>query len=228
MRAASVEFWDHYARWYKLWVEHTRYHQKIIEVLGKMISPGWRVLDVGAGTGVLSIPLSHWGCHVVALEPSSGMRNLLEEGILNKKTQLIRIEQRPWESVYPEEFLVFDLIIACNSLHLTPMEFEKAVEKLFQTEAKNIFLVYEMDSLCFPVSRFYKNYGLVFKKSYEVEDSFAYHNWREVLGHHRFLHGHVLQVKEMNELKKKIIFRGEHFWLKNTSKVSMCWWKKIC
>ena len=56
-RVATVRFWDGYARWYKLWMEHTQYHQRIIEVLLAMTEKDWRVLDIGAGNGILSIPL---------------------------------------------------------------------------------------------------------------------------------------------------------------------------
>jgi hypothetical protein len=40
-RIASVEFWDGYAKWYKLWIEHTRYHSKIFDVLMAMTNPNW-------------------------------------------------------------------------------------------------------------------------------------------------------------------------------------------
>lgn len=225
---ASIEFWDHYAKWYKLWVEHTRYHQKIIEVLKRIISPGWRVLDIGAGNGVLSIPISHWGCHVTALEPSSGMRDLLEEEIFKKRIKRLKIDQRFWETICPEEWLNYDLMVACNSLHLTQIGIGEAFEKLFQTGAKNIFLVYEIDSLHFQLIPFYKNYRLVFAESYEVEDSFAYHNLREFLEHRSVFCRYILRSEEMIDFGKKIFFREEHLWLKDTSRVMMAWWMRIC
>ncbi len=225
--AASIEFWDHYAKWYKLWMEHTRYHQMIVEVLKRMISPGWRVLDIGAGNGVLSIPLSYWGCHVTALEPSSGMRSLLEEEISEKKGKGLKIDERSWEAICPEELLDYDLIIACNSLHLTQIEFGEALEKVFQTGAKNIFFIYEIDSLSFQFIPFYKNYRLVFSGSYEVEDSFAYHNLGELLEHRSVFCRHITQSADMMDLRKKIFFREDHFWLKDTSQVMMSWWERI-
>jgi hypothetical protein len=32
-KAASVPFWDGYAPWYKLWMEHKKYHDRIIHAL---------------------------------------------------------------------------------------------------------------------------------------------------------------------------------------------------
>ena len=45
--------------------------------LTTMVSPGWRVLDMGAGSGILSLPRCTIGCEVTAMEPSIGMRSLL-------------------------------------------------------------------------------------------------------------------------------------------------------
>lgn len=49
---ATINFWNGYARWYKVWMEHTRYHERVIEVLLAMTEPGWRVLDIGSGNKI--------------------------------------------------------------------------------------------------------------------------------------------------------------------------------
>ena len=43
------------------------------------LGPGARVVDIGAGTGRVAIPLAAHGCDVIALEPSSGMMAKLRE-----------------------------------------------------------------------------------------------------------------------------------------------------
>ncbi len=78
-RPSTVAFWDGYAQWYKLWMEHNHYHDEIINILLTQTEPEWKVLDIGAGNGVLSLPLCAFGCDVIALEPSKGMRNLLQD-----------------------------------------------------------------------------------------------------------------------------------------------------
>jgi hypothetical protein len=39
-RAATAGFRDGYAPWYKLWMEHNHYHNRIIEMLTTIIEPG--------------------------------------------------------------------------------------------------------------------------------------------------------------------------------------------
>ncbi len=46
-------------------------------VLDALISPGERVLDIGAGGGRFAVPLARKGCRVVAVEPSEAMRRTL-------------------------------------------------------------------------------------------------------------------------------------------------------
>ena len=65
-RPATVDYWDGNAKWHKLWVEHNAYHNKIIQLLTTFVQPGWKVLDIGAGNGVLSLPLCAIGCRVTA------------------------------------------------------------------------------------------------------------------------------------------------------------------
>ena len=55
-----------------------------------MVSHGWRVLDIGAGSGILSLPLCAIGCDGTAMEPSIGMRSLLYKEALNRGIDWIR------------------------------------------------------------------------------------------------------------------------------------------
>lgn len=42
-RAATVNFSDGYAPWYKLWIEHNHYHDRIIDVLTTMAEPAGNI-----------------------------------------------------------------------------------------------------------------------------------------------------------------------------------------
>lgn len=225
-RMASVKFWDVYAKWYKLWIEHTHYHENIIEMLKAMTRPNWKVLDIGAGNGILSIPLYFRGCEVTALEPSVGMRNLLYEEVSKNRIDGLNVDERTWEKVPCDEYSDYDLVIACNTLHLTQIGFEEALAKVFRARPRNVFLVLEPSSPNMLVKESYGDYKLFFTKSYEMDNPYAYHHLDEMIEHWTFIKGRVPQPHEMSDLKKKIILKDGHLWIKHTSRILMRWWKR--
>ncbi len=223
--AATVKFWDGYAPWYNLWLEHNCYHDRIIEVLTSMVAPGWKVLDIGAGNGVLSLPLCAIGCDVTAIEPSIGMRNLLLKETMNRGIDWISIEERRWEDTPSFHFAGYDLVMACNSLHLTEAGFEKSLAKAFKTGARNVFVVTE-HAPEIKVKWAYSDYSMLFAKSYETESSFAYHHMGEAFEHWSFKKGRMLSSEEEMRIKAKLVFEDEHFWMKDTAYVGMYWWSR--
>ena len=63
-----------------------------------MVSPVWRVLDIGAGSGILSLPLCAIGCDGTAMEPSIGMRSLLYEEALNSGLTGLEAAKINWKT----------------------------------------------------------------------------------------------------------------------------------
>lgn len=223
-RAATVQFWNGYAKWYKLWMEHNNYHNRIIDVLTTMVEPGWKVLDIGAGNGILSLPLCAIGCDITAIEPSAGMRSLLYENAFGRGIDWINVDERRWEDIPNFELKDYDLIMACNSLHLTEMGFKQALEKIFHAKPKNVFVVTELGMPAIKVKWQYGDYTMLFTKCYETESSFAYHCIKEVFEHLAFKRGRALNLDEEMEIKAKLVFEYGHMWLKDTAYVGMYWW----
>lgn len=164
MDAKKIAFWDGYAKWYKLWIEHNNYHDRIIEVITTMVEPGWRVLDIGAGNGILTLPLCAIGCDVTAIEPSTGMRNLFYEEAFKRGIDWVNVDKRRWEVIPIPDLRDYDLIIACNSLHLTKMGFKQAIEKIFRAKPKHVFVVTELGYPDITVRWFYGDHKLLFSK----------------------------------------------------------------
>lgn len=225
-RAATVQFWNGYAKWYKLWIEHNNYHNRIIDVLTTMVEPGWKVLDIGAGNGVLSLPLCAIECDVMAIEPSVGMRSLLYENAFDRNIDCINVDNRRWDDIPNFEINDYDLIMACNSLHLTEMEFTEAIEKIFHANPKNVFVITELGTPEIKVKWQYGDYTMLFAKCYNTDSSFAYHHTDEVYEHYSFKKGRPLSLDEWESLKRKLIYEDGHYWIKDIAYVGMYWWSK--
>ncbi|OGW53562.1 MAG: hypothetical protein A2Y81_10580 [Nitrospirae bacterium RBG_13_43_8] len=223
-KAATINYWNENAKWFKLWIEHNHYHNRIIEVLTTFVQPGWKVLDIGAGNGVLSLPLCAIGCEVTALEPSQGMRKLLYDEAVRRGIDWIKVEDKKLEDIEPDHFKDYDLIIASNSLHLTGIGFHESLQKISENNPKNVFLVAEhcpeirVKWLC-------DEYTLLFAQCHQTESSSVYHHIDEVFEHYSFKKEHALCYEEKIDIRAQLTFFDDHFWIKDSALVYMFWWK---
>jgi len=225
-KAASVAYWDKNAKWHKVWAEHNTYHSRIIDILKTFVLPGWRVLDIGAGNGVLSIPLSALGCRVTALEPSEGMRKLLEDESRRKSLTAFPIEFRKWEDMPLQEVYGYDLIVASNSLHLTEIGFTAALQKVFLAKPINAFIILEKSSLELPAKSTFQEYECFFEEHYITESSYAYHCHEDAFEHWCFRRGRLPGLSERPEIISALSHDRGHLWSKGQAKVNMYWWTK--
>jgi len=223
----SVEYWNGNARWYKLWVDHNNYHGNILENLRSIAKPGWRVLDIGGGGGVLAIPLMLNQCQVNVLEPSSAMRDILSEEIIKAgRPRTITVDTRRWEDVNPSEFCDYDLILACNSLHLVRSGFREAIKKIFSAGTPHIFIVTEQPLNGLQCYGELNDYQLISSAVQEQESSFVYHCLDEAIEHWSFRYGTGPTDTEKQDLFSKLTEEEGHFRLKGKAKVHSYYWRR--
>ena len=79
------------------------------------LKKGFKVLDIGAGSGRYAIPMAQMGCEVVALEPAEAMVEHIRERMNKESLSNIEIINKPWQEVDLDKDNLrkqFDLVFA--------------------------------------------------------------------------------------------------------------------
>lgn len=114
---------------------------RIRKVLNELpVDRASRVLDIGSGPGVLTVPLARKTAHVTAVDASAAMIELLRENAAGQKINNIAGISKRWEDVDPENDLdgPYDVVVA--SLSLAMYDLDHAIEKMQQVCSKYVFL----------------------------------------------------------------------------------------
>lgn len=215
----DVHFWDAFAPWYEKWLNRGDYHRPLIREITGMAEPGWKVLDIGAGTGVLSIPMVSLGCSVTIVEPSGGMRNILTDKLASLQIKDIDIYDERWEDVPSQKVKDFDLVFACNSLHLTEGGIAKGMAKAFQSMSRNVCLLTEINQGIFidfkHIDSLQNTYNFLFIKTLSVDSSFYFQSLDE-----------VSKVTDIMQYKVPVVREDDKLVQRDKTDVAIVWWER--
>jgi len=91
--------------------------QKPDEVIRALrIEAGWRVADVGCGTGYFALPLVRRAGHVIAVDLQQGMLDLLSKRLTPQERERVTLRRNePDRPLLPEDKC--DLVLCANTLH---------------------------------------------------------------------------------------------------------------
>jgi len=126
----TVEYWNRRAESFNRNARDGR-GELIVDRLVKLfgIDGTTTVLDIGAGTGRLAIPIAKVAKSVTAVEPSSGMMEFLKRNARQMKIENISYVQKRWgEAAAGTDIGKHHVVIACHSLSM--MEIGNALAKM--------------------------------------------------------------------------------------------------
>jgi phosphatidylethanolamine/phosphatidyl-N-methylethanolamine N-methyltransferase len=111
-------FWDRFARFYDLFMKNSsRLYGKIVEQIQAELHPDWVILDLAAGTGLLTLEIASRAQKVYGLDISAAM--LEQAQIKARARQLTNVEFRVGDACqlsFAAE--TFDVVVISNALHV--------------------------------------------------------------------------------------------------------------
>ncbi|HWQ66478.1 MAG TPA: methyltransferase domain-containing protein [Methanospirillum sp.] len=113
---------------------------------GLLINPNYHILEIGPGTGPLTIPLSSRVEHITAIEPSPYMIKVLKENLDEHHIQDVSIIQKRWEDIDPQLDLYgpYDLVLASHSLGMDNLK--AAIQKMDDVSSGYVCLFWFFNS----------------------------------------------------------------------------------
>ena len=131
-------FWDKRAKQFNesMMQNRERAERQIAKI---ELAPEYTVLDVGAGTGRLAIPIAKRVTTVTAIDPSIGMLACLQENMEKEGvTNVISVNKR-WEDIeLGVDIMPHDVVIASGSLGM--LDIQEALAKIDAAARRYVYL----------------------------------------------------------------------------------------
>lgn len=108
-----------------------------IDVICGLLEPDMTVLEIGAGTGALTLPLSCKVKHITAVEPSPSMAEVLKEKLSHNNVRNVELVPSKWQDADVE---ACDVVIASGCLYVF-YDIEVALRKMLEKAKRKLILV---------------------------------------------------------------------------------------
>ena len=112
-------------------------NNQILGKLKKYMNRNSTVLDIGAGTGYLTLALAPFVKKIKALDPAEGMLNLLREKAQKLEIHNIDYLNRKWEDATTDEY---DIVLASHSISCTKDPFT-FLQRMHECARRFVFLI---------------------------------------------------------------------------------------
>lgn len=116
-RADDSTYWDKRAKTFSTKDSPNPYVTCFLE--RARIEPGESVLDMGCGTGALTLPLAEQGHAVTAADFSSGMLDMLRQNLNEQTGRIVTVKQMSWEDDWKSQGIAersVDVALASRSI----------------------------------------------------------------------------------------------------------------
>ncbi len=135
---SNDQFWREYDVYDEM-LRYMGYPGRILSRISSLISPGAKLLDIGAGTGAFTIPLAKIAGRVIALDPSGYQLDVLRrksEGLQN-----IYFIQDEWPKA--EIDIAVDYALAAYSLFSE--EIDAFLQRMIDVSRAGVFIVFRAE-----------------------------------------------------------------------------------
>jgi SAM-dependent methyltransferase len=113
---------------------------------GIHVEKHFRVLDIGAGPGNITIPLAGRVAGVTAVEPATGMADVLEEKAREHGVGNITCIRKRWEDIDPDVDLDGPYEVVLASFSLGMRDLAQAIEKMARAASGVVYLFWFVGS----------------------------------------------------------------------------------
>ncbi len=203
-QANSVnEYWNDQSPRYNR--GHDAYRSPVVDKLEKYIDSDTTLLDIGAGTGALTIPLAKKVKKVLSIEPSAGMLDYLKNAALKENLANIEFINNTWEDAKISE--QYDMVICSHALYFMP-DIKKSLQRMIDVTGKYLFLMIVAHN---NNDRYGDIWKIVKGTSYKPGPDYIYiYNLLRELGWHPNVEM-ITTTMECSDLDEAVKFTTTHF-----------------